>query len=315
MISLNIGNNFEIKPDALPKSWVFYTLEAEGDHLYAGYTARLGAKLNGFQQRMKDDPLIREMCQRAHILRYQPYPQAIQALAAFKVFVHQHSPEYQSRIHPFAGYVYLALDAARFPFITIQENTNDDWQYLGPFRSRFMLVDLIDSLSRILRLPYCETGSYPCDKFDRGACRGWCLALAPAKESKLEHDLQKLEALLKEAFLHPNNGILDLVQKERDNYFDNLDFAKADLLDDELDLLAKYRDWLNFLYVAKNLSFSNEQYEIEAGQLRSVLIDGYTHYFNLDQPVYRENESLALPLATVDEMKTIYDYIREQSHA
>jgi predicted GIY-YIG superfamily endonuclease len=108
MISLNIGNNFEIKPDALPKSWVFYTLEAEGDHLYAGYTARLGAKLNGFQQRMKDDPLIREMCQRAHILRYQPYPQAIQALAAFKVFVHQHSPEYQSRIHPFAGYVYLA---------------------------------------------------------------------------------------------------------------------------------------------------------------------------------------------------------------
>ncbi|HCM14554.1 MAG TPA: hypothetical protein DHW79_01160 [Candidatus Cloacimonas sp.] len=189
------------------------------------------------------------------------------------------------------------------------------YKYLGPFRSRFMLVDLIDSLSRILKLPYCETGVYPCDKFDRGVCRGWCLALATSQESKHEHDLEKLDALLKEAYLHPNNGIYEMVQKQREAYFEELEFAKADLLDDELRLLQSYREWLNFLYVAKNLQYSSKLYEIESGQLKSARINGKNHHFVIDKPMYRENESLALPLAGMDEMKIIYDYIREQSHA
>ncbi|HOA29907.1 MAG TPA: hypothetical protein PKL34_07690, partial [Candidatus Cloacimonadota bacterium] len=59
----------------------------------------------------------------------------------------------------------------------------------------------------------------------------------------------------------------------------------------------------------------SDGFEIEAGQLKSAVIDGKIHHFITDNPPYRENEALALPLATVDEMKIIYDYIREQSHA
>ncbi len=312
---MNIAKNFEIKIDALPNARAFFALRAETGYLYADHTARLGIRLNWLKQRSQDDPLIRELCERTQVLEYQEYPHAIDALAACKVFVQQHSPEYQQRIHPWAGYVYLGLDAHRFPFISISESTNDDWQYLGPFRSRFMLADVIDSLSRILKLPYCETGTYPCHKFDSGACRGWCLALAPEQESKHEHDLEKLDTLLKEAFLHPNNGIYEMIAKQRQSYFDDLEFAKADLLDDELNLLGSYRDWLQFLYVAKSLNRVSDDFEIEAGQLKSAVIDGKTHHFITDNPPYRDNEALALPLATVDEMKIIYDYIREQSHA
>lgn len=315
MISQKIGQHFDLKTDALPKARVFYILKAGDTPLYAGYTAQLGTKLKGLKQRAEEDPLLRELCERADTLDYQEFDHGIHALAGFKAYCQENTPEYQHRVHPWAAYVYLGLDSHRFPFISIQESTNDDWQYLGPFRSRFMLVDIIDSLSRILKLPYCETGTYPCDKFDRDVCRGWCLAIAPAEESKLEHDLNKLDALLKEAFIHPNNGIYEMVYGERENYFNNLEFAKADLLDDELELLKSYRDWLNFLYVAKSLSFQDDQYEIEAGQLKSAIVKGKTYHFPIDNPQYRENETLALPLAAVDEMKTIYDYIREQSHA
>ncbi|MDD4099796.1 MAG: hypothetical protein PHT47_01740 [Candidatus Cloacimonetes bacterium] len=315
MISQNVGQNFDIRTDALPKAWVFYTLKAGDTPLYAGYTARLGARLNGLKQRAEEDPLLRELCERTGTLEYQEFDHSINALVAFKVYCQENTPEYQQRIQPWASYVYLGLDAHRFPFISIQESTNDDWQYLGPFRSRFMLADLIDSLSRILKLPHCETGTYPCVKFESGACRGWCLALAPEQESKHEHDLEKLDTLLKETFMHPNNGIYEMVAKERQSYFDNLEFAKADLLDDELNLLGSYRDWLNFLYVAKSLNRISDGFEIEAGQLKSAVIDGKIHHFITDNPPYRENEALALPLATVDEMKIIYDYIREQSHA
>jgi len=315
MISLKIAKNFVQTLDSLPSSWVFYAIRGEEGYLYAGLSARLGARLNSFWQKSEEDRLLAEMTSSAEVLEYQSMPNSMSALIMLKTFTMEHHPRFQNRIHPWADYVYLALDSHRFPFITIQQHTNDDWTYLGPFRSRFFLADIIDSLSRILKLPYCETGSYPCDKFERGSCRGWCLALAPAAETPLEHGLDKLEVLLKETYMHPQNGILEMVQKERDAYFDNLEFTKADLLDDELRLLSKYRDWLNFLYVAKGLSLENSQITIEEGQLSRAVLNGNEYLFPIDKSPARENETLALPLARVDEMKIIYDYVKELSHA
>ncbi len=313
--SLKITEDFAQNLDILPAGWVFYTLSSEEGYLYAGISAHLAAKLNSIWQKSGEDRLLGEMWMAATSVEYTAMPDSMSALLLFKSFVMEHHPIYQHRIHPWADYVYLALDSHRFPFVGVQQHTNDDWLYIGPFRSRFFLADLLDSLSRILKLPYCETGTYPCDKFDRGICRGWCLALAPARETELEHDLDKLEILLKETFVHPNNGILEMVQKERDRYFDDLEFAKADLLDDEIRLLAKYRDWLNFLYVAKDLSLDTPQLSIEQGQLTKAVFRGREYHFPIDKPPYRDNEKLALPLASTDEMRIIYEYIKERAHA
>jgi len=315
MISMKLTKDFIDELDSLPRSWVFYALRSETEYLYASVSVNLGARLKNFWQKRQDDSLIAELMSKAKYLDYQPMPDSMSALIMLKTFLFDNYPSYQQRLQPWAEYVYLALDSHRFPFITIQQHTNDEWNYLGPFRSRFFLTDLLDSLSRILKLPYCETGTYPCDKFERGICRGWCLALAPAKETKLEHDLDKLDTLIKETFLHPNNGILEMVQKERDNYFNNLEFAKADLLDDEINLLSKYRDWLNFLYVTKELDFENSKITIRKGQLARAELNGKTYNFHIDSTEHRENEKLALPLNRLDEAKIIYDYIKELSHA
>lgn len=315
MIRLKISENFEPIPDSLPGGWAFYALKSAGEYLYAGISAHLGARLKSFWSLREEDPLLEEILSQAELLEYQPMPSSMSALIMLKSFVMKHHPQYQHRLQAYASYVYLALNSHQFPFIRIQPHTGDDWIYLGPFRSRFFLVDLLDSLSRIVRLPYCETGTYPCDKFENGICRGWCLALAPAKETPLEHDLQKLEILLKETFMHPQNGILEMVQKERDKYFDDLEFAKADLLDDEISLLSKYRDWLNFLYVSRDLELENESLSIQSGQLSRAVLAGKEYLFPIDTSSPRENEKLALPLAVLDEMKIIYDYIKELSHA
>lgn len=313
--SLKIDREFDQKLAKLPHGWVFYALRSETGYLYSGISARLPAKLNSLWQRTADDPLLQELFTQAHTLEYEVLPDSMSALILFKSFVMDHHPKYQHRILPWADYVYLALDSQRFPFISIQQYSNDDWLYVGPFRSRFFLVDLMDTLSRILKLPNCETGTFPCQKFDQGICRGWCLALATSRQTEMEHDLDKLDTLLKETFLHPQNGILEMVQAERDRYFDDLEFAKADLLDDEISLLSRYRDWLNFLYVAKELSFESPRVSIAQGQLIRAELKGRQYQFPLDNPSYRDNEKLALPLATVDEMKIIYDYIKERTHA
>ncbi len=206
----------------------------------------------------------------------------------------------------------MAFDALRFPFVTVVEHTNDDWFYIGPFRSRFFLADVIDTLSRILKLPYCETSAYPCEKFDRDACRGWCLSLAPAQESKSEHSLEKLDDLLKEAYLHPQNGILEMVKKTRDEYFDDLEFTKAALLDDEIKLLATYRDWLMFLYTAKELEFESEDFSVKAGKLIQCRYQNKEYHFPADRTEFRANEALALNMDAVDESRIIYDYLKKR---
>ena len=328
MITVNLDKKLDFADDIFPKAWVFYRLRSDSAVLYTGYCARLSAKMRQFMAQTQDDPLISELISKSKYLDYEVQDSALAALARYKINLQHEAPEYQFRIHPFRYYVYLALDAYRFPFISIQETTNDDWQYLGPWRSRFFLVDTIDSLCRILKLPYCETGTYPCYKLDEGLCRGWCMNLVEAPQEPAEdheakaaeapateHSLEKLETLLKETFMHPNNGIYEMVQKEREAYFEDLEFAKADLLDDELWLLGKYRDWLNFLFVAKNLEYSDAIYEIRGGQLISATYEGKNYHFTSDNPPYRENEALALPLNKVDEMKVIYDYIREQINA
>lgn len=315
MICRDISKDIVRELKRLPKGWVFYALKSDTEYLYAGISRQAGRKLHEYWQKSREDRLLAEVFGKAKTLEYCPVPDAISALAKLKSFAMDHHPVYQHRIYPWEGYVYLALDSHRFPFIGIQEYSNDDWQYIGPFRSRFFLIDLLDSLSRIVKLPFCETGTFPCEKFDKEICRGWCLALSTASETELEHDLDKLDALIKETFMHPQNGILEMVQKERDAYFDDLEFAKADLLDDEIRLLATYRDWLNFLYVAKDLSWEEGDIRIENGQLAQAKIDGKIYEFPIDRAEYRENEKLAIPLSITDEMKIIYDYIKERAHA
>lgn len=315
MISQTIVKDNVKQWDSLPKGWTFYALKSGAEYLYMGVSARLGARMKVMWQKAEDDRLYQELVQSVTTLEYQPMPDSMSALIMQKTMLMEHHPSFQHSLRPWGDYVYLAIDSHRFPFICIQEHSNDDWQYLGPFRSRFFLADVIDSVSRIVKLPACETGTYPCRKFDHEICRGWCLALAPAAETSLEQDLNKLHTLLQESFVHPNNGILELVQKERDLYYDDLEFAKADLLDDEIRILQDYRDWLNFLYVAKDISFESPQIGIEHGQLVRASLNGKNYLFPTDNPPYRENELLALPLAAVDEMKIIYDYIRERANA
>ncbi len=315
MQRIKLDKSFSLKPKAAVRGWVFYAIYAGEEALYSGFSARLQPKLDSLKQRAEIDPTIKEICDEADNIRYKSCAHGLEALAYFKAFLHKEAPRYQYRIQPWQDYVYLALDARRFPFIGIQSNTNDDWQYIGPFRSRFILVDLLDTLSRILKLPQCETGTFPCEKFDNQRCRGWCLALSTSQESEHEHSLDKLESLLKEAFMHPNNGIYEMVQSQRDSYFENLEFAKADLLDDELRLLGDYRDWLNFLYLAKELDYEDETYAVSKGQLQAANLEGKSYNFMIDTPDYRQNEALAVPLIKVDEMKIIFDYIREKSNA
>ena len=308
MISVNWDNKRIKGSNELPQGWVFFVFKKDDQALWCGYTPNLAQRLQVITNKAESDQQYAEMSESANILQYESYPQAMDALILYKVFCHTQHPTFQNVIRPCSDYVYLALDAYRFPFVSLRSDTNDDWLYSGPWRSRFFLVDVLDSLSRILKIPFCETSSFPCDKLDNGVCRGYCLALDDSEPTPDDVDLTKLDALLREAYLHPNNGIWEMLKQEKVKYFNELEFAKEDLINDEMEILAEYRDWLEFLYATKFISFATETIKVEKGLLIWCMLEGVEYSFPPLATQFRDNEKLALNLQDVDEARIIYDY-------
>lgn len=308
MKSIRLDKNIDTAIEEISSGWCFFALKKGAETLYCGFSANLPYRLKLIRQKGEDDKLYAELYAEADTLKYQFHHSAISALVQYKTSIQHTAPTYQQRVHIWDSYVYMGIDPLHFPFVTLDSHTNGEWFYLGPFRSRFFLADVMESVSRILKIPYCETDTYPCDKLERNLCKGYCLSLDDNPLGNPEASLAKLDILLKEAYLHPNNGIIDMIQKERDRYFDDLEFEKADLLDDELDLLKRYRDWLSFFYVAKELSFEMPDLKVDNGQITWCVFEGKEYHFPKDLTQYRPNEVLALNLDRVDEARIIYEY-------
>ncbi len=292
----------------LPSGWVFFIFRQGEKPLWCGITPNLAQRLQVIRQKAETDPRYAETSQLADTLQVETYPRAIDALIRSKVFLKQNQPAFQQAMQPSRDYAYLAIDGHRFPFASIKEDTNDDWTYVGPWRRRFFLGDLMDSLARILKIPFCETANYPCEKLETGICKGYCLALSEDVAEPEKPDLDKLDALLREAYLRPQNGILELLSQERERYFADLEFAKADLLDDEIDNFSHYRDWLNFFYVTKSLTFTEDDFGVENGLLSWCVYDGIRYQFSTKPVSFRENERLAINLNDTDEARLLYEY-------
>lgn len=313
MESVKWGKTLYQQGARLPKGWVFFCLWEGDQALLCGYTPNLKQRLKNLGSKAETQAQHAELTQRADRLEYQPSSRAIDALLHCLVWARTRHPLLQQAIRPSADYVYLALDAGRFPFACLRSETNEDWTYAGPWRSRFFLTDVMDSLSRLMKIPFCETGTYPCDKYSSGICKGYCLALEGSLREEDAPSLDTLDSLLREAFLHPNNGILELIEQERERYFNDLEFEKAELLQAECDRLREYRDWLNFLYVSKSLNFSTPDFRVEDGLVAWCRFAGEEHSFTRPKTEYRESERLALNLADTDEARTVYEYHLQQT--
>lgn len=301
----------------LPESFGCLMFRNGNNLLYVTESVNLRHTLSSLFFKRDEDNDVKELFETADILEMEKTSSGIEAIIRKKLLTEKESPSLNQRIQPWKNYVYLAVNPAEFPFVKITDYTEEDWFYVGPFKSRFFLMDVIELMHKLLKLPYCEVKSGPCEKLDNHTCRGWCELIRSestiTENEEVEHseqpNLQKLDALLKEAFVHPDNMLLDLILKEKEKYENELQFNKAELLKTEIGLLKQYKDWLIFLYKIKTLNFVTDKLSIKTGQLVSFKIDGMEHHCPYLDIKYRPNEVLAINKNLVDEARIIYKEI------
>jgi len=264
--------------------------------LYISNSVNMKGRIDHLWKKRNSDSIVKELFESSDNLDIKLTKTPLEALCKTKSLLSHQTPEYNSRITLWKDYVYLAVNPQEFPFIKITEYTEEEWFYLGPFRSRFFLMDLMELMNKLLKLPFCEVKEGPCEKLDNDRCQGWCISIyneLSQEENSEKPELLKLDALLKEAYIHADNGLLEMLDKEKAKYEDELQFEKGELLKPNIELLKKYKQWLIFLYQAKQLTYNTDLITVQNGQMIRCIVDEKEFTFPFQKIEYRKNEQLA----------------------
>lgn len=162
------------------------------------------------------------------------------ALVLENSLIKQHRPKYNILLKDDKGYPYIRLDIRNdYPRFTIAaQRKNDGAKYFGPFKSRGISKEAIDTVSKAMKLPTCrrkfpsEIGrERPCLNFHIGDCSGYCLGDTP----KSDYDMAVKEAVM--VFEGKSAQLIKALEEQMDCAAEDLRFEIAAQLRDRIKAL------------------------------------------------------------------------------
>ncbi len=294
----------DFKNQKIPESSGVFIFSDSRKNLYIGKASNLKKTLDILLTKKLENKIIFKMISLTKTISYEKTSTLFDALVKEKICLNKEIPEFNQQIIPYEDYVYLGIDFNRVPYFNITENTQSNLYYIGPFRDRFFLFDLIDTFGTVFNFPACEDENYPCIRLKEKKCFGWCV-----------EENRKIQKIIRESYLQPNEKLLNKIKKKQEKLFDNLQFEKAEILKKQKEKILKFYDFLKLFHVTKNLNtiFSENEttYEIKNGMLLKIIKDGKQTYFPEFNIEYRDNEYLAHEKNQYAERRIIFQYLKK----
>lgn len=151
--------------------------------------------------------------------------------------IKQHMPKYNILLKDDKGYPYLRIDLREeYPAMTLSNRVLDDGaNYFGPFGSRSVTQNVMDTIRLTLKLPGCSKKfprdlgkDRPCLNFHMNNCDGWC---------QLSRSPQQYRAAMKQAVMLLQGNYRDVAKEIREKMLEaaeELRFEQAADLRDRL---------------------------------------------------------------------------------
>lgn len=274
--------------------------------IFAGLSSDLYARINSLLAQKAEDDKIRELWDRAEDLVYDIRLTDMDSLVWYKSLIKSFTPYFNDYINIWNNYTYLAIDLNNAPYLSVKENTQSDLSYLGPFRSRFFITDVIAVFNRYLKLPMCGDNPAHCEIINSEYCISTCT----------NQDLNKLKVMIQNYYLSPVNDLADILINKYQEYYNNLEFLKAEGVKVETKIILKYYKFLNFLSKTKDLHktfiVDNRVYSVEDGLLAEVSGKDSLDFRDMNRKIpYRDNELLAVNKNQVDERWIVFNFMED----
>ena len=282
----------------LPDSSGIVAFFGEEKMLMCAMTSNISAYLSVYFVDDIEDKNIGELIEQCDKIGYWEISRIFSALLGYKALEQKYNPPFNRIIRYYDDYQYLGLNFVKVPFVKVESTTIHDFFYLGPFRNRYFVHDVIDASADYFGTPSCPGESYPCELLEAGKCAGYCIQ----KQNQLAEDLTRY-------FLLPKLENLEIVNDEIETLLDGFLFTKAEAVKHQKKLLSNFYHQVAFLSVTKHLNLKYEYegkiIEIANGLLKRI--DG--RILDRVKQEYQPNEIFAVDKSELDERWVIYNEV------
>ena len=173
------------KAHALPlKPGVYLMMDRAGTVIYVGKAKALRNRVSQyFYDLSSHGPKTRAMISRIDHFDVIVVNTELEALVLECAQIKLYQPKYNILLKDDKGYPYIRLDVrSPYPrFSLVRTPAEDGARYFGPYGSRGNTYQIVDAISRALRLPTCHRQfprdigkDRPCLNQHMGQCPGWC---------------------------------------------------------------------------------------------------------------------------------------------
>ena len=206
--------------------------------IYVGKAKKLKNRVSQyFQDTASHTPKTRMMVSKIDHFDVIVAASEFEALVLECSLIKRHSPKYNILLKDDKGYPYLRLNMKeQYPRITLVSKLSDDGaQYYGPYGSRGVTNDLLETIIKTLKLPDCarefprDIGKdRPCLNYHMNQCAGWC---QPGRgETQYMAAIDQARQLLQGNY----KAVAEQIRNDMLAAAENLDFELAASLRDRL---------------------------------------------------------------------------------
>ena len=215
---------------------VYLMKDKTGLVIYVGKAKKLKNRVTQyFQDTAAHSPKTRKMVSLVDDFDVIVADSEFEALVLESSLIKRHSPKYNILLKDDKGYPYVRLSIKEpFPELSLVNRiANDGAEYYGPFGSRSITNEILESIRHILHLPSCSK-KFPrdigkdrvCLHYHMNQCDGWC----QTTDCQAEFLSRMLQA--KELLSGNFNKVADEIKKQMVACSDDLNFELAAALRD-----------------------------------------------------------------------------------
>lgn len=217
---------------------VYIMRDKSNQVIYVGKAKKLKNRVSQyFQDTSSHTPKTRLMVSKIDHFDVIVAASEFEALVLECSLIKRYLPKYNILLKDDKGYPYLRVDMREiYPVITmVSRPQKDGASYFGPFGSRGVTANVLETICSVLKLPKCnkkfprDVGKErPCLNYHMGQCAGWCQSKMTAQEYRqsMEQAVQLLSGNYK--------SVSDRIREQMLSAAEQLNFELAATLRDRL---------------------------------------------------------------------------------
>lgn len=223
---------------------VYIMLDDGGEVIYVGKAKLLKNRVTSYF-RGGHEPKTAAMVSKVDDFNVIVAASEFEALVLENSLIKRHMPHYNILLRDDKAYPFIRLDyRSEYPrFSIVNKTAKDKAKYFGPYGGRTLTADIIDTVSKALKLPSCgkkfprDIGkTRPCLNHHMGACEGWCIEGRDVEDYK--RSIHQAEMILDGR----TDALVSEISEKMVQAADELRFEQA----------AQYRDRLKSIEGLKN---------------------------------------------------------------